>query len=156
MLTFHPGNFLITNIHMSSEIHIWIWIIYKNECSFPGVTKRCRPSGQTNSASHMSPIAGRGRRLLWGLSQWVQLWTWIPNKVWISSSIFNLCYFHSCYLWLELTSSDIQRYAIRSLAYYTKRWRVGFTDENHCKVMLQQHSAYQGGGSCTGGAVTCT
>ncbi len=34
---------------------------------------------------------------LGGLSQWVQLWTWSPNKLWRSNSIFNLWwyYFHS-------------------------------------------------------------
>ncbi len=27
---------------------------------------------------------------LWGLSQWVQLYTWSPNKLWRSNSILNL------------------------------------------------------------------
>ncbi len=34
------------------------------------------------------PICGGGE--LQGLSQWVQLYTWSPNKLWRSNSIFNL------------------------------------------------------------------
>ncbi len=37
----------------------------------------------------VSKCGGRGE--LWGLSQWVQLCTWSPNKLWRSNSIFNLC-----------------------------------------------------------------
>ncbi len=39
--------------------------------------------------SYMSPNAGRGRELR-GLSQWVQLCTWSPNKLWRPNSIFKL------------------------------------------------------------------
>ncbi len=50
-----------------------------------GVTKKCR----------VWPIAPsepkcRRREELRGLSQWVRLCTWSPNKLWISNSIFNL------------------------------------------------------------------
>jgi hypothetical protein len=38
----------------------------------------------------MNPNAGEGAGLR-GLSQWVQLYKWSPNKIWISYSIFNLC-----------------------------------------------------------------
>ncbi len=55
-----------------------------------GVTKRCRLSWLTNSALVYDPKCGGGREL-WGLSQWVQLCTWSPNKLWRSNSIFNLC-----------------------------------------------------------------
>ncbi len=40
--------------------------------------------------SYLSPNAG-GRGELRGLSQWVQLCTWSPNKLLRSNSIFNLC-----------------------------------------------------------------
>jgi hypothetical protein len=55
-----------------------------------GVKKRCRLSWLTNSAIVYEPKWGRwgGGR---GLSKWVQLWTWSPNKLWRSISIFNLC-----------------------------------------------------------------
>jgi hypothetical protein len=44
---------------------------------YQGVTKRCRLSCLTHA---------------WGgLSQWVQLCTWSPNKLWRSNYIFNLC-----------------------------------------------------------------
>ncbi len=36
------------------------------------------------------PIA-RAQMLEGGLSQWAQLCTWSPNKLWRSNSIFNLC-----------------------------------------------------------------
>ncbi len=37
------------------------------------------------------PKCGGGESCgLRGLSQWVQLWTWSPNKLWRSNSIFNL------------------------------------------------------------------
>jgi hypothetical protein len=39
----------------------------------------------------MSPNAEVGDGLQ-GLSQWVQLCTWSPNKLWRSNSIFNLCW----------------------------------------------------------------
>ncbi len=41
--------------------------------------------------SYMSPNAGGGG--LRGLSQWVQLCTWSPNKLWRSNSIFNQCHY---------------------------------------------------------------
>ncbi len=40
--------------------------------------------------SYMSPNAGEGGGELRSLSQWVQLCTWSPNKLWRSNSIFNL------------------------------------------------------------------
>ncbi len=40
--------------------------------------------------SYMSPMRGGGE--LRGLSQWVQMYTWSPNKLWSSNSIFNLCF----------------------------------------------------------------
>ncbi len=41
--------------------------------------------------SYMSPNAGGGRGLRC-LSQWVQLCTWSPNKLWRLNYIFNLCW----------------------------------------------------------------
>ncbi len=38
---------------------------------------------------YMSPNAGGGGKLR-GLTQWVQLYKWSPNKLWRSNSIFNL------------------------------------------------------------------
>ncbi len=72
--------------------HAWIlgwvssWKLFKASCQ--GVTKRCRPSWLTNSALLYEPKCG-GWGLL-GLSQWVQLCTWSPNKLWRSNSMFNL------------------------------------------------------------------
>jgi len=40
--------------------------------------------------SHVSPNAGDGGRVLRGLSQWVQLCTWGPNKLQRFNSKFNL------------------------------------------------------------------
>jgi hypothetical protein len=56
------------------------------------VTKRCRISWLTNSALVYEPKCGGWGVGLWGLSQWVQLRTWSPNKHRRSSSIFNLWY----------------------------------------------------------------
>ncbi len=55
-----------------------------------GVTKRCRLSWLTNSALVCVPKCGG-----WGLqvlSQWEQLWTWSPNKLWRSNPIFTVTY----------------------------------------------------------------
>jgi hypothetical protein len=52
----------------------------------------------------MSPNAGGG--VLRGLSQWVQLCTWSPNKLWRSNSIFDLSQPLRCeffYLYVNLT-----------------------------------------------------
>ncbi len=49
-------------------------------------------SGSQRNVAYLGwPIAGGGGG---GglLSQWVQLYTWSPNKIWRSNSIFNLCY----------------------------------------------------------------
>ncbi len=48
-------------------------------------------AGWPIAPSYMSPNAGGGRGELRGLSQWVQLWTWSPNKLRRSNSAFNLC-----------------------------------------------------------------
>ncbi len=61
-----------------------------------GVTKRCRLSWLTNSAlvALVYSLNGGGGvrhgKGLRGLSQWVQLCTWSPNKLWRSNSIFNV------------------------------------------------------------------
>ncbi len=57
-------------------------------CLDQGVTKRCRLSRLTKSASY-EPKCGGGVAGQ-GLSQWEQLCTWSPNKLWRSNSIFNL------------------------------------------------------------------
>ncbi len=53
------------------------------------VRKGCRLSWLTNSALVCEPKC-RGRVELRGLSQWVHLYTWNPNKFWRSNSIFKL------------------------------------------------------------------
>jgi len=53
------------------------------------VTKRCRLSWLTNSPLVYEPKC-LGRGWLRCLSQWVQLCTWIPNKLRKSNSILNL------------------------------------------------------------------
>ncbi len=54
-----------------------------------GVTKRCRLSWLTNSALVWAQMRREGGGC-GGLSQWVQLCTWSPNKLWRSNSILNL------------------------------------------------------------------
>jgi hypothetical protein len=63
------------------------------------VDGRCLLSWLTNSISALVQctwaqmgwgMAGGGGGLR-NLSQWVQLYTWSPNKLWSSNSIFNLC-----------------------------------------------------------------
>ncbi len=58
-----------------------------------GVTERCRQSLLTNSALVYDSLYAGGMGLR-GPSQWVQLWTWSPNKLRRSTSIFNLCFEH--------------------------------------------------------------
>jgi hypothetical protein len=57
-----------------------------------GVTKRCRLSWLTNSALVCEPKWGVGGGGLRGLSQWLQLCKWSPNKLWRSNSILYLTY----------------------------------------------------------------
>jgi hypothetical protein len=54
----------------------------KMMCCIQGVTNRCRLSWLTNSALVYEPKCGRG------VSQ--PMYTWSPNKLWRSNSIFNL------------------------------------------------------------------
>ncbi len=76
--------------------------------STQGIKKRCRLSWLTNSALVYEPkCGGRG---LWGLSQWVQLYTWSPHKLWRSNSIFNL--------WVHINPTLLAR-ARRALTGYT-------------------------------------
>ncbi len=61
-----------------------------------GVTKRdVVYLGWPIAPSNMSQNAG-GR----GLSQWVQLCTWSPNKLWRYYSIFNLCFYATFFFFL--------------------------------------------------------
>jgi hypothetical protein len=66
---------------------------------YQGVTKRCRLSWLTNSALVYEPKCwGRGWWGLMGLSQWLQLCTWSPNKLWISNSyVFCVCLTSTAY-----------------------------------------------------------
>ncbi len=59
------------------------------------VTKRCHLSWLTNSALVYEPLC-RGGGGLRDLSQWEQLCTWSPNKLWRSYSIFNIWKWQSC------------------------------------------------------------
>ncbi len=77
-----------------STVYLTDIILYLPTAS--GVIKRCRLSWLTNRALVYEPKAGGGGGGLRGLSQWVQLCTWSPNKLWRSNSIFNL--------WLQMTS----------------------------------------------------
>jgi hypothetical protein len=58
-----------------------------------GVIKRCRPSWLTNSALVYEPKCGGGGKGLRGLSQWVQLFTWSPNKLWTGDITPYLIFF---------------------------------------------------------------
>ncbi len=66
-------------------------VLYRRPCELlqQGVTKRCRLSWLTIGALEYEPKCG-GRGELRGLSRWVQLYAWSPNKLWRSNSIFNL------------------------------------------------------------------
>ncbi len=55
-----------------------------------GVKKRRRLSWLTKSAFVYEPKCWGGGGGVRGLSQWVQLYTWSPNKLWRSNSIFDL------------------------------------------------------------------
>ncbi len=67
-----------------------------------GVTNRCRLSWLTNSALVCKLKLGGGGGCLRGLSQWVQLCTWRPNKLWRTNSVLNL-YMSSVksHIWLD-------------------------------------------------------
>ncbi len=58
----------------------------KQDC-IQGVTRRCRLSWLTNGAIVYEPKFGGGGELR-GLSQWIQLSTWSPNKLWISNIVY--------------------------------------------------------------------
>jgi hypothetical protein len=55
-----------------------------------GGTKRCRLSWLTSSALVYEPKRAGGVAGVSALSQWVQLVTWSPNKLWRSNYIFFL------------------------------------------------------------------
>jgi hypothetical protein len=66
----------------------------KTNAPFQGVTKRCRPSLQANSALSYEPNCGEREKVVVGsqpMSTLVQLCTEsLKNKLWRSNSIFNL------------------------------------------------------------------
>ncbi len=77
--------------------------------------------------SYMSPNAGGGKE--WpGFSQRVQLYTWSPNKLWRSNSIFNLympykkkCLFQLFYVYfLKTNDKNIFSSAVRAPYYFTR------------------------------------
>ena len=59
-----------------------------------GVTNRCRLSWLTNSALVYEPKCGGWGAEGYGVSanEYIQLFTWSPNKLWRSNSIFNLLF----------------------------------------------------------------
>jgi len=92
-----------------------------NKSCHQGVTKRCRLSWLTNSALVCEPKCG-GREGVAGLSQRVQQYTWSPNKLWRSNSIFNLympykkkCRFQLFYVYfLKTNDKNIFSSAVRA------------------------------------------
>ncbi len=83
-------------VHCFPRSVIFFWQLYWSASNVDIVcacySVGCRQSWLTNSALVYEPKCGaRGGVVLRGLSQWVQLCTWSPNKLWRSNSIFNLC-----------------------------------------------------------------
>ncbi len=82
--------------------------------------------------SFMSPMRGGG---LQGLSQWLQLRTWSPNKLWRFNAIFNLC----CHPTKEFPGLRMKKLKWRCrgsescMAYYPKCSVTCFVQE--CTVM---------------------
>ncbi len=68
-------------------------------CSIQGITKRCRLSLLTNSAllQYTSPNAGGGGSCGVSVNEYscAQYVTWSSNKLWRSTSIFNLWFYTS-------------------------------------------------------------
>ncbi len=67
--------------------------------------------------SYMSPNAGWGLR---GLSQWVQLWRWSPNKLYRSNSMFTLCLL---YIWHNITPCSRSKMNYTKQCHYTYNTR---------------------------------
>ncbi len=75
-------------VHSSSQQSQSIWLLNKSH-TVRGSQRDVVYLGWPNVLVHEPKCRGGGG--LRGLSQWVQLCTWSPNKLWRSNSIFNLC-----------------------------------------------------------------
>jgi hypothetical protein len=78
--------FYVLCASLGLDVQLWSWSL-ETIRHHQGVTRRCRLSWLTNSALIYEPkCGGRGGELR-GLSQWVQLCKWSPNKLWRPNSI---------------------------------------------------------------------
>jgi hypothetical protein len=110
------GDFYLTGDRATQDEDGYFWFKSRNddliissgyrigpfEVGFQGVTKRCLLSLLTNSALVIR-VQMRGEGGNCGVSaneySWAHHVTWSPNKLWRSTSIFNL--------WLDLNRKDI-------------------------------------------------
>ncbi len=83
-----------------------------------GFTKRCCLSLLSNSAHVYEPKCGGGG--LGGHSQWVQLCTWSPNKLWRSNSIFNL--WRKVNIWQFFVRSKARMWPLTKFGFHQKIW----------------------------------